>query len=121
MNMNTNLIAVFTVLFSAFGSTVSFADEKTDIEKVRVELQKMIPQAVSAEIVASPVEGVYRLQLQGNYAFAYVAGDYVLMGDLYDTKGQVNLGVATERRADQQNDRLWARKPEASHDRIYRY
>lgn len=101
MNMNTKLIAVFTAIFAAFGSAVSFADEKTDIEKVRVELQKMIPQAVSAEIVASPVEGVYRLQLQGNYAFAYVAGDYVLMGDLYDTKSQVNLGdqASSERMA----------------------
>jgi thiol:disulfide interchange protein DsbC len=101
MNMNTKSIAVFTALFATFGSAVSFADEKTDIEKVRVELQKMIPQAVSAEIVASPVEGVYRLQLQGNYAFAYVAGDYVLMGDLYDTKSQVNLGdqASSERMA----------------------
>ena len=99
--MNTKLIAVFTALFAAFGSAVSFADQKIDIEKVRVELQKMIPQAASAEIVASPVEGVYRLQLQGNYAFAYVAGDYVLIGDLYDIKSQVNLGdqASSERMA----------------------
>lgn len=101
MNINTNLIAVFAACLALLGSAVSFADEKADIEKVRVELQKMIPQAASAEIVASPVEGIYRMQLQGNYAFAYVSGDYVLMGDLYDTKSQVNLGdkASSERMA----------------------
>ncbi|MFT5134981.1 MAG: thiol:disulfide interchange protein DsbC [Arenicella sp.] len=101
MNINTKLITVLAAFFAVLGSAVSLADEKTDIEKVRVELEKMIPQAASAEIVASPVKGVYRLQLQGNYAFAYVAGDYVLMGDLYNTKSQVNFGdqASSERMA----------------------
>jgi thiol:disulfide interchange protein DsbC len=74
-----------------FGSA-SFADEKSDIDRVRAEIIKMIPQASSAEIVAAPAPGVYRMQVQGNYAYAYVNGDYVLLGDLYDTKQQVNLG-----------------------------
>jgi len=73
-------------------SSPSFADEQADIDRVRAELQKMIPQAAQAEIVASPAEGVYRLQVQGNYAYAFVTGDFVLLGDLYDTKNQVNLG-----------------------------
>lgn len=67
-------------------------DEQGDIEKVRAELTKMIPQAKDAEIVASPVTGIYRMQVQGNYAYAYVSGDFVLLGDLYNTKNQVNLG-----------------------------
>jgi thiol:disulfide interchange protein DsbC len=106
MNINTKLITVFAAFFAVLGSAVSLADEKTDIEKVRVELQKMIPQAASAEIVAAPVKGVYRLQLQGNYAFAYVAGDYVLVGDLYNTKSQVNYGdqASSERMASLLND-----------------
>lgn len=101
MNVKTNLVAVLAACFALLGSSISLADEKADIEKVRVELQKMIPQAVSAEIVASPVKGVYRMQLQGNYAFAYVSGDYVLMGDLYNTSSQVNLGdkASSERMA----------------------
>ena len=71
---------------------LAFADEQADIEKVRVELVKMIPSARSAEIVATPVAGVFRMQVQGNYAFAYVTGDHILLGDLYNTKEQVNLG-----------------------------
>jgi len=68
------------------------AQDKGDIDKVRAELVKMIPQAAQAEIVASPAAGVYRIQVQGNYAYAYVEGDFVLLGDLYNTETQVNLG-----------------------------
>ena len=52
----------------------------------------MIPLAAEAEIVASPVDNVYRLKVQGNYAFAYVDGDHILIGDLYNTEDQANLG-----------------------------
>lgn len=81
-----------TILALSLTVFVTQADEKADIEKVRAELIKMIPVAGDAEIIAAPVQGVYRIQIQGNYAFAYVDGDYVLLGDLYDTKEKVNLG-----------------------------
>lgn len=84
--------AVTLLLVSSVFTSFAYADEKADIDKVRAELTKMIPQAQNAEIVASPVKGVYRMQVQGNYAYAYVDGDFVLIGDLYNTKDQVNLG-----------------------------
>lgn len=87
-------LSLCTVLLTLALAPFSFAhaDSQADIEKVRAELLKMIPQADDAEIVVSPVKGVYRMQVQGSYAFAYVDGDYVLLGDLFNTKDQVNLG-----------------------------
>ncbi len=73
-------------------SGTSQADNDADIKAVRAELQKMIPAADSAEIVAAPAKGVYRIDLNGSFAYAYVDGNYVLFGDLYDTERQVNLG-----------------------------
>ncbi len=68
------------------------AQDNSDIDRVRAELVKMIPPASDAEIVATEVDGVYQLEIQGNYAYAYVSGDHVLIGDLLNTKDQVNLG-----------------------------
>jgi len=82
------LFALNAVLFSSH----AYADEQSDIEKVRAELVKMIPLASDAEIVASPMKGVYRMELQGNFAYAHVNGDFVLIGDLFDTDKKVNLG-----------------------------
>ena len=96
--MNTKFLRsiVYTFLLlsvASLTSVVSAADTaQQDIERVRAELVKMIPQAFNAEIVAAPVKGVYRMQVQGNYAFAYVSGDYVLLGDLYNTQSKENLG-----------------------------
>lgn len=78
---------------------VSQADEAADIATLRAELVKMIPVAEQAEITATDAEGVYRLLIQGTYAYAYVNGDYALIGDLFNTKEQTNLGelAASER------------------------
>ena len=105
--MNTKIIRstfyTFLLLSAASLTNVASAAKTTekDIERVRAELVKMIPQAINAEIVAAPVKGVYRMQVQGNYAFAYVTGDYVLLGDLYNTESKENLGdkASSERMA----------------------
>lgn len=80
-------------LFLVLGfSSIAAADNEAEVAKVRAELGKMVPAADDAEIVASPVPGVFRIQIQGNYAYAYVDGDFILLGDLYNTKDKVNLG-----------------------------
>jgi len=84
-----SIVCIFAVILL---SPIASANQAADIAKVRAELVKMIPSAAQAEIEPSPLTGVYRMQVQGNYAFAYVQGDYVLLGDLYNTKKQVNLG-----------------------------
>lgn len=97
------IVIIFSAVFAAFMTfaSVSNAGTEEDIAKVRAELVKMIPKAGDAEIVASPAKGVYRMEVQGNYAFAYVEGDFVLLGDLYNTVSKLNLGdqASSERMA----------------------
>lgn len=96
-----SLLALTAMAFMMALPSISQADDQDDIAKVRAELVKMIPEAGQAEIVPAPAKGVYRLQVRGNYAYAFVDGDFVLLGDLYNTKTQVNLGdkAAGERMA----------------------
>jgi len=68
------------------------ASEQAGIDRVREELSRMIPQASQAEIVATEAKGVYRMELDGNYAYAYTNGDYILLGDLYNSREKVNVG-----------------------------
>ena len=92
--MHTKIIS-WTVALAASSlllAGISHADSSSDIQAVRAELKKMIPAADFAEIVAAPAKGVYRVDLNGSFAYAYVDGNYVLFGDLYDTDSQVNLG-----------------------------
>ena len=72
---------------------VAFAQSNSEeVAKIRAKLQTMIPVATEADIQATDIDGIYRLDIQGNYAFVHVRGDYVLIGDLLDTKNQVNVG-----------------------------
>lgn len=86
------LLITLTAVISVTSVIAHAASNDQEIEQVRTELIKMIPSAVEAEIVSTPADGVYRMEFQGNYAFVYVAGDHVLIGELLDTKEQVNLG-----------------------------
>ncbi len=89
----SRLVTLLAVVGLSLTSTAAYsADEDKNIEKVRAELTKMIPPAADAEIIATPAKNVYRLQVQGSYAFAYVDGDHILIGDLYNTKDKANLG-----------------------------
>jgi len=96
MNIQVKMKSIITLSMIAFGTLLSgsaaYADEQADIERVRAELIKMIPLVAQSEIIVSPANAVYRIEVQGNYAYAYVDGDYVLLGDLYNIKEQVNLG-----------------------------
>jgi len=96
-SLNTTVVALIALagLFLSHGSAFAASSDK-EIEKIRAELVKMIPPAEDAEIVETPAKNVYRLQLQGNYAYAYVDGDHVLIGDLYNTKEQKNLGETAQ-------------------------
>lgn len=80
---------------STTASEVTAAGVKNDdagVAKIREELAKMIPQASTAEIVSTDADSVYRIELQGNYAYVYTHGDFVLLGDLYNTEERVNVG-----------------------------
>lgn len=81
--------------------------QKAEIEKVRAELSKMIPPAETAEIIATEAKGVYRLEVQGSFAYAHVSGDFVLIGDLYNTETKENLGdIAQAKYLDSYKDKM---------------
>ena len=87
-----NTGAIFCGLVASLMLSPVYADVATDIEKVRETASKMFRGIGEAEIVKSPAENVYRIGFAtGGFAFAYVDGDYVLMGDLYNVDEQVNL------------------------------
>lgn len=88
----SKLIAMVCVSCAVLLSAAVQADEASDISKVRAELEKMFPQADTATIKASPAKGVYEMELQGNFAYAYVNGDFILLGDLYNSKDKENVG-----------------------------
>ena len=93
ITIKSKLVVLAAIFSISFYSVSAQADkEDKNIEKVRAELVKMIPRATDAEIVTTPVKNVYRLHIQGTYAFAYVDGDHILLGDMYNTKDQANLG-----------------------------
>lgn len=95
--MNRILTLIFsTLMLIMISVSANSASNPQDIAKVRAELGKMFPAALNAEIIDAGVDGVYRLQVQGSYAFAYVKDDFVLIGDLYNTKTNENVGEVAQ-------------------------
>jgi len=86
------LMLTLTAALSMSAVSAQAASDAEKIERVRSELIKMIPPAAGAEIVKTPAKNVYRMEFQGSYAFVYVDGEHVLIGELLNTKDQVNLG-----------------------------
>lgn len=62
------------------------------VDAVRIELIKMVPPAEHAPILETDVKGVYRIELESGFYYAYVDGDHILFGDLVNTASQINLG-----------------------------
>lgn len=84
------LLSLF--IFSASQAVFAKDSDSAEIAKVRASMMKMMPGAENIEIVKSPVENVYRLKVRGQYVYVLAKGDFVLIGDMFDTKNQVNLG-----------------------------
>ena len=84
--------AIFMLSAVVLSSNSVMADNASDIAKIRTELMKMNEVFGTAEITKTDVNGVYQLLVQGNYAYAYLNGDFVLVGDLFNTKEKTNLG-----------------------------
>ncbi|WP_189400139.1 DsbC family protein [Arenicella chitinivorans] len=92
-HMLKNMTSILAIcLFVGLGLTAAQAGPLEDVDKVRAELVKMVPPASDAPILETPVNGVYRLELDNGFYYAYVDGDHILFGDLVNTKDQINLG-----------------------------
>ena len=86
-------VTIVGFLIASLAFSLVRADAVSDIEKVRVEVTKIIPAATNAVITQTDAQNVFQIEFQGAYAYAYVQGDFVLVGDLYDSKRLVNIGT----------------------------
>ena len=89
-----SLVAVVGI--SILASSAGFAANKSkvadSVDKIRSELVKIVPAAKDSEIIATDAENVFRISIQGSFAYAYVDGDLILIGDLLNTSTKENLG-----------------------------
>jgi thiol:disulfide interchange protein DsbC len=75
----------------ALGCTAR-ADQTTD--KLKSTLQARIPDIQIKSISKSPIAGVYEVNLGTQMIYTDANGDYVIAGDLVDTKTRTNLSEA---------------------------
>ena len=97
MTKSLKSILFFLTAFSLSITTSSFADDHGSVvgsvDKVRVELLKLIPEADKAEIISTEAKNVFRIKLPGSYKYAYVDGDMILFGDLFNSQLKINVGA----------------------------
>ena len=84
-------LLISTLLTIAISSTIGFADEKSD--QVKENLSRILPSNMPiSSIEESPMEGVYIVDVGGQAMYVYSKGDFVMVGDVYDSVRQVSLG-----------------------------
>lgn len=71
---------------------ISFAaSAQSDVDKVRAELRKAMPNISVGEIRSSPVSGIYEVTANNQIVYATADGKYLFTGDLIDVASRVNL------------------------------
>ncbi|WP_246796607.1 DsbC family protein [Burkholderia perseverans] len=68
------------------------ADQTTD--KLKATLQARLGDATVKGIAKSPIPGLYEVNLGSQIVYSDAAGDYVLLGEMVDTKSRKNLTEA---------------------------
>ena len=68
------------------------ADQTTD--KLKATLQARLPQIEIKSIAKAPIAGLYEVNLGTQMIYTDANGDYVIAGDLVDTKTRSNLSEA---------------------------
>jgi thiol:disulfide interchange protein DsbC len=75
----------------ALGCT-AHADQTTD--KLKATLQARLPEIQIKGITKAPIAGLYEVNLGTQMVYTDASGDYVIAGDLVDTKKRSNLSEA---------------------------
>jgi thiol:disulfide interchange protein DsbC len=75
----------------ALGCT-AHADQTTD--KLKSTLQARIPEIQIKSISKSPIAGLYEVNVGSQMVYTDASGDYVIAGDLVDTKSRTNVSEA---------------------------
>ena len=62
------------------------------IEEIKAALTDLIgPRAANSEVIESPMEGVYQVNLGDRVIYASKVGNHMLLGEVYDTERKVSL------------------------------
>jgi thiol:disulfide interchange protein DsbC len=100
-------LVVAATLAAVFGIGIAAqADQTTD--KIKSALQSRIGDADIKSVQKSPVSGLYEVNLGSQIVYTDATGNYLLMGDLVDTRTRTNL---TEARLAEMNKIDFAKLP----------
>ena len=84
-------------LFTVCLTLASQANAQSEIEAVRLNLEKIIPARMEiTSIEQTPMEGVYEVRAGNENLFVYSHGEFVMIGEVFDTDRRVSW--AQERR-----------------------
>ncbi len=85
------LFFAVTFLFTLASSAVVSADE--ELAGLKKNLEAILAAGMVIEsIEPSPMPGAYIVKVDGQTIFATSAGDYLMIGEIYDSVREVNLG-----------------------------
>ena len=81
-------VIALAVASAALGCTAQ-ADQATD--KLKATLQTRLGDVDIKSVSKAPIAGLYEVNLGSQIIYSDANGDYVLLGDLVDTKKRANL------------------------------
>ena len=88
--IKTILVAFLTVLYVALSAPLLASEE---IENVRTNLAKIMPSNMEiGSIEPSPMPGVYIANIGSQEMYVYSRGEFIMVGDVYDSLRRVSLG-----------------------------
>jgi thiol:disulfide interchange protein DsbC len=106
ITLRTVFAAAVTVA-ALFGIGVAAqADQTTD--KLKATLQERMGDAEIKSVTKSPIPGIYEINLGSQIVYSDATGNYMLLGDLVDTRTRTNL---TEARLSEMNKIDFAKLP----------
>ncbi len=79
------------VAFSALLSLITIA--QADTSDIEAKISRLLPAQMKIEAISeSPMPGVYEVTAGNQNLYVHVKDNFAMIGDVYDTKRQVNLG-----------------------------
>ena len=85
-------IAAVAVLAAATLGCTARTDQTSD--KLKATLQSRLPEIKIKSISKAPIPGLYEVNLGTQMVYTDASGDYVIAGDLVDTKTRTNMSEA---------------------------
>jgi len=91
--ISTFLLFASSILISSFAQAQDNADASTEARnEIKIALAELIgPRAAASEVIPSPMEGVYQVDLGDRIVFVSKVGNHLLLGDVFDTTRRISL------------------------------